>query len=424
MSAGTMEFSRMGRAATRAVLASCVCFWAPVLAGTLTAQTSEVTVEVGASRITPPTGVDGGAADFFVGGVRAGRYDLFGTGVRASALFGRSLDAATGGDFVSGEVGAALWRRLAGGWSAGLDGRAFAFRVAAPFAYQAGAVEGTAVLRYRGDVLSARLAGVAGAGRSQVTVSTMVQRMRRQVSVTGTLSDDLWRYGGTLELMAGGGIVSAGIAGGLHESAGGTYRSAGLRLLATPGTGAVEARVDRWRTPDGYETTGGIAFYLPWGVWRARGTAGRPEPDPLLLAEPGREAGGVLVGLRVLGHESGPMARRALHSVVGTSPEGARVRFTVRAPSGAASVQLLGDFTLWAPVSMKASGSSGGVGKLWTVEVDVPAGTYHFGFLVDGEWYLPDDAPDAVPDEWGRQSATLVVEERGETERMDREVES
>lgn len=419
--------------AVLAVLASWVGLVSWSLPVALAGQTSEVTVEVGASRITPPTEVDGSAADFVVSGVRAGHYDLFGTGVRASVLVGRSLDAATGADFVSGEIGAALWHPLARGWSAGLDGRAFAFRVADPFGYRAGAVEGTAVLRYHGDVLSARLAGIAGAGRSQVRLSTVVQRMRRQVTVTETFDDDLWRYGGTLELLAGGGSVSAGIAGGLHRSAGGTYRSAGLRLLAMPGSGAVEARLDRWRSPDGYQTTGGIAFYLPWGPWRARGTAGRPEPDPLLMAEPGREAGGVLVGRTVLRRAPETRMSRALYRVVRRGPEESRVRFTVRAPDGASSVQLLGDFTLWEPVAMTTGERAGERPRTWTVEVSVPAGTYHFGFLVDGEWYLPDDAPDAVPDEWGRKSATLVVEDRGEpsvspvshpTERTDREVES
>jgi hypothetical protein len=43
-------------------------------------------------------------------------------------------------------------------------------------------------------------------------------------------------------------------------------------------------------------------------------------------------------------------------------------------------------------------------------EVDVANGTHHYGFLVDDEWYVPDDARDVVPDEWGRLSAILVIE--------------
>jgi hypothetical protein len=350
--------------------------------------------------------VDGDAAGFFVAGLRASRYGLGGNSVYGSLLLGRALDAVTGGDFVSAEVGGAAWHTMSPGWAAGLEGRAFGFRVADPFSYEAGAMEGSAVLRYRGDGLSARLTGSGGAGHSQVTLTEVVQRMRgRQTAVTEVLEDDLWRVGSTLEVLAGGGTLAAGLAGGIHRSAGGTYRSAGVRLVAGGRLGALEVRADAWRTPDGNETTGGVAFYIPWGGWTARGVGGKPEPDPLLLAEPARGAGGVLLGRRILGR--GPVAlanTQPLHQVVKTFPTGARVRITVDAPDGAGTVEVLGDFTLWEPVAMEAAGGR------WTVEMDVPAGTHHFGFLVDGGWYLPDDAPDAVPDEWGRRSATLVIE--------------
>ena len=247
--------------------------------------------------------------------------------------------------------------------------------------------------------------GPGGAGRSQVTLTETVQRMRRQATVTEVLEDALWRVGGTLEVLAGGETLAAGLAGGVHRSAGGTYRSAGVRLVAGGRRGALEVRADAWRTPDGNETTGGVAFYIPWGGWTARGVGGKPEPDPLLLAEPGRSAGGVLLGRRILGRDPlAPSPAAPLHHVVGTSVEGARIRLSVKAPEGAAAVAVLGDFTLWEPVAMEAEDGR------WTLEMDVPAGTHHFGFLVDGNWYLPDDAPDAVPDEWGRRSATLVIE--------------
>jgi hypothetical protein len=42
--------------------------------------------------------------------------------------------------------------------------------------------------------------------------------------------------------------------------------------------------------------------------------------------------------------------------------------------------------------------------------LEIGNGTHDFGFLVDDEWFVPDDAPDVVPDEWSRQSATLVIE--------------
>lgn len=381
-----------------------------VLPHVSSAQTSEVSVEVGGSRVLPPSGVDGDAAAFLVGGVRASRYDFMGSGVHGGVLVGRALDAATGGDFVSAEVGGTAWRALSDGWAAGVEGRALAFAVEDPFPYRAAAAEGAVALRYRGGAVRARAAATGGVGRSRVTLTEVVQRMRRQESVTEVLEDDLWRWGGTAEILAGSDAVAAGFAAGAHRTPAGTYRSAGARLVAGGRRGALEARADAWRTPNGTRWTGGVAFYLPLGGWSARGAMGRPEPDPLLLADPGRQAGGLLLGRRILGR--GPLSLRALtrplHRLVETTGGGARVRFTVSPPAGAAAVALLGDFTLWDPVAMTAGGGS------WTVELDVPAGTHHFGFLVDGAWYLPDDAPDAVPDEWGRRSATLVIEGAGE----------
>ena len=44
------------------------------------------------------------------------------------------------------------------------------------------------------------------------------------------------------------------------------------------------------------------------------------------------------------------------------------------------------------------------------VETDsLPPGVYHFGFRVDGEWYVPEDAPGRVSDGYGQVNATLVV---------------
>jgi len=369
-----------------------------------TAQTSRLDLEVGGSRVLPPVGVDGDAAGFLIGGIRASRYGVEGSGGYASFLLGRSFDAATGGDFLSGEVGGALRHAWSPHWSAGLEGRAFGFRVRAPFSYQAGAAEGSATLRYRHGLLTTSIGATGGAGRSRVTLTPEVLRMRRMVTTTEILDDDLWRWGGTFEVLAGGSVLAAGLAGEAHRSAGGSYGSVGARIVSGGSHGAIEIRADRWHTPAGSQTTGGIAFYVPWGGWNVRGGASRPEPDPLLLAEPGRGAGGLLLG-RTLLRGATSRAGPSLYRTLPLDDDGtARVRFSVEAPPGTSSVALMGDFSLWEPVAMSADG------RRWTVELPVPPGTYHFGFLVDGSWYLPDDAPDAVPDEWGRRSATLVVE--------------
>jgi hypothetical protein len=80
------------------------------------------------------------------------------------------------------------------------------------------------------------------------------------------------------------------------------------------------------------------------------------------------------------------------------------VRIRVKGPAGAEALDVLGDFTLWEPRAMDRDGDS------WTIETTIPVGTHHFGFLADGEWYLPENVPDQVSDEWGRKNATLVIE--------------
>jgi hypothetical protein len=69
----------------------------------------------------------------------------------------------------------------------------------------------------------------------------------------------------------------------------------------------------------------------------------------------------------------------------------------------AGRVDLMGGFTGWEARPMRRAGAT------WTLEVEVVPGTHHFGFLVDGEWYVPEGVPGNVPDEWGRVNATLVV---------------
>jgi hypothetical protein len=219
------------------------------------------------------------------------------------------------------------------------------------------------------------------------------------------VTDELWRYGGTIEILAGGGAVAVGGGAGLHRSTGGTYRSVGGRLVFGSGGTAIEVRIDAWHTPGGTESTGGVALVIPFGgAWSLRGFLGRSEPDPLTLAEPGRGGGGGLLGRRLAG--SGPrfLTRSgSLYEVLDVTPAKARIRFWLPG-NGAGSVEILGDFTHWEPIDMGRSDGR------WVVELSVPAGTHHFGFLVDGDWFVPEDAPDTVPDEWGRRNATLVVE--------------
>ncbi len=153
----------------------------------------------------------------------------------------------------------------------------------------------------------------------------------------------------------------------------------------------------------GSQTTGGLVFAIPVGGWSFRGFVGRSQPDPLTLAEPGSGSGGFLVGRSLLAGPAGP-GRNVPHEILAETGEGARVRLTIQAPDGVEKVELLGDFTLWEAVPMARDGDR------WSVVVEVGHGTHHYGFLVDEEWYVPEETTDVVPDEWGRESAILVIE--------------
>jgi len=362
------------------------------------AQTSELSVEVGGSSVSPPAGVEGSDARFMVAGLRALHFTSGGSGVLASFLFGRTLEDGTGGDFLSGTLEGDAWRHFGDGWSAGLELKGFGFRVADPFPYRSLGVEGGPSLRFTSRNVSATLRGVAGSGWSE----TELQRTGREPAEV--VEDELWRYGGTGEVLAGTGRILGGVALGIHESSGGTYRSAGLRILAGGGGPALELRVDAWKTPSGNQTTGGVAFIVPLGGWSFRGFLGRTEPDPLTLAEPGGGSGGILLGRRILGRDPLPPPRSPLHRVLEYSDVAAVVEIHVEVPRGTRQVELIGDFTLWEPLPMEADGTR------WSVQLEIPEGTHHFGFLADGEWFLPEDAPDSVADEWGRKNTTIVIE--------------
>ena len=64
---------------------------------------------------------------------------------------------------------------------------------------------------------------------------------------------------------------------------------------------------------------------------------------------------------------------------------------------------MIGDFSDWEPLEMQRQGNA------WLARVPIEPGIYHFGFLVDGEWYVPENATGKVTDDFGRLNATLVV---------------
>lgn len=85
-------------------------------------------------------------------------------------------------------------------------------------------------------------------------------------------------------------------------------------------------------------------------------------------------------------------------------PEVHRV-FSFKAP-GALSVSLVSDFTHWQqkPISLRKHYDG-----IWRASVLLPPGTYHYRFVVDGEWR--DDPPCTLrlPNPYGQPNCLAVV---------------
>jgi hypothetical protein len=363
----------------------------------LGAQT-DVTVEVGASQVGPALGLDTESARFGVGGIRASHQSLDGSGVSLSVLAGRTFGDADGGDFITVDLGGTLVEEWTSAWEGSLDFRLLAFGVRAPFPYRAVALEAGPALRFGSGAVSVKVSALAGAGRSRFEI------WRVAGGRTRVFLDPLYRLGSTMEVALGTGPIRVATVGGFHGTSGGSFTSGGARVTLGGGWGAAELRADVWRTPLGTETTGGVTLVIPLSGWSLRAFFGRSEPDPLTLAEPGSTGGGVLLGRSLFSREVGLGTGVLPYEVVSGRATGARVRLSIEAPAGAGRVVLLGDFTLWEPVPMQHRNGR------WEIEIDVRAGTHHYGFLVDDEWYVPADTRDVVPDEWGRMSAILVIE--------------
>ena len=79
--------------------------------------------------------------------------------------------------------------------------------------------------------------------------------------------------------------------------------------------------------------------------------------------------------------------------------------FSLKAP-GANHVQLAGDFTDWQarPIAM-AKLEHG----LWQTSVQLPPGTYHYRFLVDGEWHDDPECTLRVGNPYGTENAVREV---------------
>lgn len=71
------------------------------------------------------------------------------------------------------------------------------------------------------------------------------------------------------------------------------------------------------------------------------------------------------------------------------------------------SVQLVGDFTHWqkSPISLQKA-----EGGIWRTKVTLPPGTYHYRFLVDGQWRDDPECTIRVGNPYGSQDSVRRVD--------------
>ena len=80
-------------------------------------------------------------------------------------------------------------------------------------------------------------------------------------------------------------------------------------------------------------------------------------------------------------------------------------QFTLSAPE-AKFVCLAGDFTQWQEHAIPMRKTRTGV---WKASVNLPPGTYHYRFLVDGVWRDDPSCPLHVPNPFGSENAVFIV---------------
>ncbi len=80
--------------------------------------------------------------------------------------------------------------------------------------------------------------------------------------------------------------------------------------------------------------------------------------------------------------------------------------FSFNAPA-ALSVQLVADFTRWQeePISLRKHPDG-----IWRATVELEPGTYHYRFLVDGEWRDDPECTLRVPNPFGTEDAVRTVD--------------
>lgn len=357
------------------------------------AQQGSVEAEAGVSHAQPPSGFDLPSATYGLLGLRL-TYGQAGRGWLWASAHGGLSSSDDAGDWGSLALGGEIWAGDGSGLQPGLGARGSAFTVGAPDRFQAATGALFPQVRYSEGPLTFQLRGLAGAGTSEVEIT-------RPGFETGSVTTDLWYVGAEpgVTFRTADGELTGTMA--YLDARAGVFRRAGLTYSGGSRDVGWSAGLEVWDTPTGSEVSVTASLNLRLdGGWTVNLGGGRSDPDPLLESPPSWQGSGT-VAYRLA--ELAPAAPAALTEISGTGPRRS-VRFRLEAPE-AERVVLLGDFTGWEPVPLERTDGH------WSATVRVEPGVYHFGFRVDGEWHVPENASGEVSDDWGRTNATLVVPE-------------
>ena len=105
-----------------------------------------------------------------------------------------------------------------------------------------------------------------------------------------------------------------------------------------------------------------------------------------------------------------PRSNTILSPAVAQRAESVFVRFELYAPN-ARSVSLAGSFNRWNAGTTPLARVNGS--GLWTVTVPLPPGTAQYGFMVDGQRWVPDPAAPSIDDGFGRRNSVVAVPGEG-----------
>lgn len=368
------------------------------------AQETGLALDLGAAYSLPPGGDEDLASAYLNGGLRLdggfGQGGFFGLGL----MGGLALES-QGASWASAKG--------LGGWLQPLSRLLFvgvtfsgeAFTVGDPGPYRAAYAVAEPEIQLAAGGTTVRLSGYGGIGSSEVTTfETFVRDTRfgrRAYQIGFPVSSDLWSVGGGLEVAHRFGALVPRISAEAYDSPQGGYSVGRLGLEILPPGGVFYVEAAMWDTPDGDDLVFIAGLQIETGTRTSfQASGGRYGPDPLLdTAIAGGVGAGVAVKLASLG------AKPGFEWEVRASQEPELV-LTLRMP-GAGTVECAGDFTDWVRVPLSRDADA------WTVHLPIAPGAYHFGFFVDGEWYVPPEASGLTVDDWGTTQATIVVDEAG-----------